>query len=114
MKGSTMERPSSSKHAVLSPRASATLVALLATSFGLGFAVNNFIVNKSIGDAPMKRVTGIGGIFFKCKNPGTMRTWYQDHLGLRINQYGTVFEWRHAKDSTKKGFTQWTPFKEST
>lgn len=30
------------------------------------------------------------------------------------NQYGTVFEWRQASDSTKKGFSQWSPFKETT
>ena len=62
----------------------------------------------------MKRVTGIGGIFFKCKDPKKMREWYQTHLGLNTNEYGTVFEWRHATDSTKKGFSQWSPFKEST
>lgn len=43
-----------------------------------------------------------------------MREWYQTHLGLNTNEYGTVFEWRHATDSTKKGFSQWSPFKEST
>ncbi|MBK7852766.1 MAG: VOC family protein [Bacteroidetes bacterium] len=62
----------------------------------------------------MKRVTGIGGIFFKCKDPGKMREWYKTHLGLNTNQYGTVFEWRQATDSTKKGFSQWSPFKETT
>ena len=43
-----------------------------------------------------------------------MREWYKTHLGLSINQYGTVFEWRQANDSTKKGFTQWSPFPETT
>ena len=62
----------------------------------------------------MKRVTSIGGIFFKCKDPGKMREWYKTHLGLNTNQYGTVFEWRQADDSTKKGFSQWSPFKETT
>ncbi len=36
------------------------------------------------------------------------------HLGLITNQYGAVFEWKQAEDSTKKGFTQWSPFKDST
>ncbi|MEP0822541.1 MAG: VOC family protein [Ignavibacterium sp.] len=62
----------------------------------------------------MKRVTGIGGIFFKCKDPGKVREWYQKHLGLHTNQYGAVFEWRQGEDPTQKGFTQWSPFKEST
>lgn len=86
----------------------------LATSFGLGFAFNNLIINKSNDKTEMKKVTGIGGIFFKCKDPNKMREWYKAHLGLNTNQYGTVFEWRQASDSTKKGFTQWSPFSEST
>ena len=86
----------------------------LATSFGLGFAFNNLIINKSNDKTEMKKVTGIGGIFFKCKDTNKMREWYKAHLGLNTNQYGTVFEWRQASDSTKKGFTQWSPFNEST
>ena len=35
-------------------------------------------------------------------------------MGLNVNQYGTVFEWRQADDSTKKGFSQWSPFTEKT
>lgn len=62
----------------------------------------------------MKRVTGIGGIFFKCKNPQQMSEWYRNHLGLKTNEYGSVFEWHQGADPAKKGFTQWSPFKEST
>ena len=62
----------------------------------------------------MKKVTGIGGIFFKCKDPGKMKEWYKTHLGLDTNDYGAAFEWRDASDSTKKGSTQWSPFAEST
>ena len=43
-----------------------------------------------------------------------MREWYQAHLGLNTNQYGAVFEWRQGADTTKKGFTQWSPFAETT
>jgi predicted enzyme related to lactoylglutathione lyase len=84
----------------------------LVASFSLGFAFNHLLPEKS--DAAKKRVTSIGGIFFKCKDPGKMREWYKTHLGLETNPYGSVFEWRHAEDSTKKGFTQWGLFKEST
>lgn len=62
----------------------------------------------------MKKVTGIGGIFFKCKDPKAMRNWYSKHLGLKTNQYGSVFEFYQGADSTKKGFTQWSPFAEKT
>jgi predicted enzyme related to lactoylglutathione lyase len=109
-----METPSSDRHAGPPLRASAMIVVLLATSFGLGFALNNMITNKPNSDATMKKVTGIGGIFFKCNDPNKMKEWYKTRLGLNTNQYGTVFEWRQATDSTKKGFTQWSPFRDST
>ena len=41
----------------------------------------------------MKRVTGIGGIFFKCRDPKKMTEWYRQHLGLNTNPYGATFEW---------------------
>jgi predicted enzyme related to lactoylglutathione lyase len=90
------------------------LIVALATSFTFGFAFKSMISNNISNDTEMKRVTRIGGIFFKCKDPGKMREWYKTHLGLNTNQYGTVFEWRQADDSTKKGFSQWSPFKETT
>ncbi|MBA3664405.1 MAG: VOC family protein [Bacteroidetes bacterium] len=62
----------------------------------------------------MKKATGVGGIFFKCKNPKKLKEWYSSHLGLNTNQYGAVFEWYQGADSTKKGFTQWSPFIETT
>ncbi|MEN2402920.1 VOC family protein [Flavobacterium sp. MC2016-06] len=62
----------------------------------------------------MKKVTGIGGIFFKCNDPGKMKDWYKTHLGLDTNDYGATFEWKEASDSTKNGSTQWSPFPETT
>lgn len=62
----------------------------------------------------MKRVTGIGGIFFKCQDPKKVTEWYQKHLGLNTNDYGSVFEWYQGADSTKKGFSQWSPFNNNT
>src|SRR3954470_17454860 len=83
----------------------------LISTFALGFAFKSLITTNS---EPIKKVTGIGGIFFKCKDPKKMREWYKIHLGLNTNQYGTVFEWRQGADTTKKGFTQWSPFAETT
>ena len=91
----------------------ALLTLALATSFFFGFAFKTITSNAN-DNTKMKRVTSIGGIFFKCKDLGKMREWYNTHLGLNTNQYGAVFEWRQATDSTKKGFSQWSPFKEST
>ena len=62
----------------------------------------------------MKKVTGIGGIFFKCKDPLKMKEWYNKNLGLRTDEYGTSFEWRQAENPEKRGFTQWSPFPDST
>lgn len=62
----------------------------------------------------MKKVTGIGGIFFKSQDPEKMRDWYRTHLGLQTNPYGSVFEWRQATDASKHGYTQWSPFANDT
>ena len=62
----------------------------------------------------MKKVTGIGGIFFKCKDPKKLKEWYKTHLGLDTNDYGVTFEWKEASDSTKNGSTTWSPFPETT
>jgi catechol 2,3-dioxygenase-like lactoylglutathione lyase family enzyme len=40
------------------------------------------------------KITGIGGIFFKCNNPEALRKWYSDVLGLEVNDYGVLFEIR--------------------
>lgn len=62
----------------------------------------------------MKKVTGIGGIFFKCKDPNQMREWYKTHLGIDAGQYGASFEWRQADAPDKSGSTQWTTFPDTT
>ncbi|MBS1562848.1 MAG: VOC family protein [Bacteroidetes bacterium] len=62
----------------------------------------------------MKKVTGIGGVFFKVKDPEKFKEWYKTHLGLDAGPYGANFEWREDADSTKKGSTAWNPFSEKT
>lgn len=84
---------------------------LIAASFMGGYAFKTALTANP--PAP-KKATGIGGIFFKCKDPKKLREWYSTHLGLNTNQYGCVFEWYQGADSTQKGFTQWSPFKETT
>jgi predicted enzyme related to lactoylglutathione lyase len=90
------------------------LLLALALSFYLGFAFKSILATQSNQQLSLKRVTGIGGIFFKCKDANKLREWYKTHLGLSTNEYGAVFEWRQGEDSSKKGFTQWSPFAEST
>ena len=92
-----------------------TLITLaLATSFSFGFTFKSIITNNSNDNTKMKKVTGIGGIFFKCKDPKAVNEWYKTHLGFDTSPYGTSFEWREIDDSTKKGLTQWNPFSEDT
>ena len=93
-------------------RTALTVFALI-ISFCLGFAFKA-IITKATEPIATKKATGIGGIFFKCKDPKALRAWYEKHLGLNTNQYGAVFEWYQGADSTKKGFSQWSPFKETT
>ena len=61
----------------------------------------------------MKRVTGIGGIFFKAKDPKALGAWYKDHLGLDVTDWGgAIFEW--GGDGSEKGMTIWSAFKSDT
>ena len=62
----------------------------------------------------MKRVTGIGGIFFKTKDPAATKSWYANHLGFDTDQWGAAFTFRKNEDPDKKGYLQWSPFKEDT
>ena len=89
------------------------LLLAMAGSFLLGYAFQG-LTNTEPKKENRKRVTGIGGIFFKCKEPKKVREWYSTHLGLSTNQYGCVFEWWQGADSSKKGFSQWSPFSEKT
>lgn len=61
-------------------------------------------------DQDRKKVTGIGGIFFKTKDPDEMRNWYQENLGLVTNEYGSLFEFRESDTPEQKGYLQWSPF----
>jgi predicted enzyme related to lactoylglutathione lyase len=61
-----------------------------------------------------RKVTGIGGIFFKTKDPEAMKDWYQKNLGLVTNEYGSVFEFRSTDEPENKGYLVWSPFTEDT
>lgn len=62
----------------------------------------------------MKRVTALGGIFFKSNDPKAQREWYAAHLGLPMSDYGAMLEWRDAEKPEEKGYTIWNPFKNDT
>ena len=63
----------------------------------------------------MKRVTGIGGIFFKSKDPKALGEWYKTHLGIDVAEWGgAAFRRTDPENPTKTGTTIWSPFKEDT
>lgn len=57
----------------------------------------------------MKRVTGIGGIFFQAKDPVALRAWYQKHLGIDLQEWGgTAFSWTDGAGNPTTGTTVWS------
>lgn len=57
----------------------------------------------------MKRVTGIGGIFFKATDPATLQAWYKRHLGIDVQAWGgTAFTWSDAEGKPVGGTTVWS------
>ena len=62
-----------------------------------------------------KRVIGLGGIFFKAKDPQSMYQWYEKHLGIQGKPgVGGKFAWRRAEDPTQETATAWSIFPQHT
>ena len=75
----------------------------------------NIMSNKQKNEVKMKRVTGIGGIFFKSKDPDKIKSWYEKHLGVSPESDGYVsFKWREKDDPDTVGYTVWNPFSHTT
>ena len=84
-----------------------TIIFVLA-AFGFGFASASLLNHQT-----MKRVTSVGGIFFKCKDPEKMRQWYNTHLGIDAGPYGAKIG--QEKDGEKTAdYVLWTAFPETT
>jgi catechol 2,3-dioxygenase-like lactoylglutathione lyase family enzyme len=62
----------------------------------------------------MKRAIGLGGIFFKCKDPEKTKDWYGKHLGIPVEPWGALFPWRRADQPEVSTYTAWSTFKEDT
>ena len=63
-----------------------------------------------------QKATGIGGVFFRAKNPAKLGAWYRQHLGLPVDEQwnGCQFHWRDHKNPKKTGSTVWSPHKADT
>ena len=60
------------------------------------------------------KITGIGGIFFKCQDPNKTKDWYKNSLGLKTDQWGAPFEFRMADRPDIRAYTQWSTFPSDT
>ncbi len=58
----------------------------------------------------MERVTGIGGVFFKARNPARLAAWYREHLGIQAQNENADFAWRDKDQPEKMGRTVWSIF----
>jgi len=65
-------------------------------------------------DDTTPKVTGIGGIFFRSKDPKQSREWYGKNLGLAVTDYGSSFEFRNANRPDEINYLSWSPFAEDT
>ncbi|MEQ8763990.1 MAG: VOC family protein [Planctomycetota bacterium] len=63
----------------------------------------------------MKRVTGIGGVFFKAKDPKALAAWYKTHLGIDVLEWGgAAFQWKSPDNPDGVGTTVWNAFDADT
>jgi catechol 2,3-dioxygenase-like lactoylglutathione lyase family enzyme len=62
----------------------------------------------------MAKVTGLGGVFFRCADPAATRRWYRDRLGIAAEDYGFAFVWRELERPDERGYTVWNAFPEAT
>ena len=61
----------------------------------------------------MARVTGVGGVFLRSKDPKALQTWYVEHLGFVATDYGVAFEWSDEVPAGT-GTTAWSAFPQDT
>lgn len=80
------------------------------------FGINWMIIAEPSSEKAdeTKKVRGIGGIFFKSKDPVKIKEWYSKHLGLNTDEYGTSFKWCQYPDKENIAYTQWSPFTDNT
>jgi len=86
----------------------------IAAVFTVGFSAGMWATAhaRQASSLPAERVSGIGGVFFKARDPKTLGAWYQQALGIDI-MAGTQFAkfpWREREDSSRVGSTAWSLF----
>ncbi|OJJ18099.1 glyoxalase [marine bacterium AO1-C] len=69
---------------------------------------------KNIMDNKTPKVVGVGGIFFRSKDPKATKEWYSKNLGLNTDQHGTMFSSRDFNNPEEVTYLQWSPFDANT
>ena len=70
--------------------------------------------SATTGSNQMERVNGIGGVFFKARDPKKMAAWYGDHLGIQSKGGFAIFNWRDKDKPERMGLTTWALFPTNT
>ena len=70
--------------------------------------------NPKTNDQLPPKVTGIGGIFFFSDDPNKTKAWYEKHLGLAIDDWGSSFEFRNTHRPDEINYLQWSPFERNS
>jgi predicted enzyme related to lactoylglutathione lyase len=65
-------------------------------------------------DQAREKVTGIGGVFFKSKDPESLVEWYKKNLGVPAEGTFADFGWRDKVNPAKTGRTVWSAFPADT
>jgi D-3-phosphoglycerate dehydrogenase len=74
--------------------------------------IESIYLEKPKEEIKLKRVTGLGGFFFKTQNPQLLKEWYKKYLDLPVDDYGCSFWWKNENGDACS--TQWSPFKDDT
>ena len=69
---------------------------------------------RALTKSQKERVNGIGGVFFKAKNPASMAKWYRRHLGIQTEDGHADFVWREKGKTKQMGRTVWALFPSDT
>jgi catechol 2,3-dioxygenase-like lactoylglutathione lyase family enzyme len=90
-------------------------VKTIATVFMVGF-VSGLLATAQKQESPglpAERVTGIGGVFFKARDPKALSVWYREKLGIAVRSGAewSTFEWREREDPGRVGTTAWSLFR---
>jgi catechol 2,3-dioxygenase-like lactoylglutathione lyase family enzyme len=88
---------------------------LIAAVFVVGFVGGLSVAaqKQESPGLPAERVTGIGGVFFKARDPKALSVWYREKLGVAVRDGAlfSPFEWREREDPARVGTTVWSLFR---